>query len=648
MINTILLEGFKEPIKRSFTSVFEEINLSTETWVNKTNLLTIGRENYAEYVATKIGRFPLFGTTREVSVEDVYTRVQISDDIEAQKYKSRNQIECQIRAHKVGSTKKIGAQNSIAPLDAINHGAHGFALLGNPGSGKSTVFRHLAVSTAAGTPIRGKKRIPLFLAVREMASKSLSIADAATNFFRALEFEAPERLFEALARSGALLLLLDGLDETSSQHRAALILEILELRSKYSRSCLCISARPYSLSTGMQNFEKWETLPLEFRDRLIFIEKWFGGIDVNKGKQLVDACSKSPAILDLGSSPLLLSIVCALYHNDLEIPQNPDELYDRALQGLLGQWDAFRSIARSTPLAHLSISKRTILVSEIAARLFSEGKIVFTILEIEESEALNIASRKFRIDNLDSSELTYSLANDFGLLVERSPGEFSFSHLTFQEFLTAKYIIANRTDINLVTEYRKNARWSEVVKLVAKMLPNPEPFIDALHAVSRLGNFIHAETLRAIWQMNPVCSVEIQNRLMHTISTRIAYAAKRLGEMKIRIQDDELLIYCGRHEELSRCRTQYMKGLARQTDEDMEERTKPGKRKSVWSGSADDSNEVLAVTLPVLLDLLATSNMSLSSLGVHSVPIFEAWEAAERAVIRSVAFRDIRYFHNDP
>ncbi|WP_319240218.1 NACHT domain-containing protein [uncultured Propionivibrio sp.] len=644
-MNSPLLEGFKEPIKKSFASVFEEINLSTEAWLNKTKLLTIGRDNYAEFIAAKIGRFPLFGTSREVSVGDVYTRVQISNDIESQRYKSRAQIEHRLRAHRTSVAERAKSDSSITPLDAINSGTNGFALLGNPGSGKSTVFRHLAISAASGTLIRGRLRIPIFLAVREMASKSKSVAEAARTFFASLDFEAPDRLFEALARSGRLFLLLDGLDETTSHHRQALLDEIIELRAKHPSSCICISARPYSLSTGMQNFEKWETKPLEFSDRLIFIEKWFSGADDAKGKRLIEACSRTPAILDLGSSPLLLSIVCALYHNDLEIPQDPDELYDRALQGLLGQWDAFRCIARNTPIAELSISKRFVLVSEIAARLFSAGKIVFSVTEIEETKAVQAAYDRFRIECLESCELVNSLTNDFGLLIERSPGDFSFSHLTFQEFLTAKYVIANRTDIDLVSEYRKNPRWSEVVKLVAKMLPKPEPFIDALHAVSRLGNFTHAETLRAIWMMNPICSIEVRNKVMQTIATRIAAATKHCGVIKIRIVNNELNIYSQRHEELSGFRSMYLRGLKRQIDDDDE--TKTAKSKSVWVNRSDDAKEILTVTLPVLLEILATSGISLSSLGVRSVRLFEAWEAAGRRPIQSVVFKDIKQLPND-
>lgn len=638
--DSLLLEGFKDPIKKSFASVFEEINLSAETWLNKTNLLTIGRENYANYIATRIGQFPLFGTNRVVNVSDVYTRVCISDDIESLRYKTRSEIEQRLVAQKRGHSSQL--TNALMPLEALDNSIDGFALLGNPGSGKSTAFRHLAVEAARGTKIRAMRRLPVFLAVREMSKQSSTIAAEVARFFRNLDFEAPDRLLDSIASTGHLLLLLDGVDETTAAHRSALLEELLELRAKYPRACMCVSARPYSLSVGLQNFQKWETQPLAFEDRLIFVAKWFSGVDEEQGQRLVAACKNAPALLDLGSSPLLLSIVCALYHNDLEIPQEPDELYDRSIQGLLGQWDAFRNIARHTPLSGLSIIKRMTLVCEIAACLFNEGKIVFSVDDVTKTGALSRISAKFRIDELDATEVVASLANDFGLLLEKSPGDFSFSHLTIQEFLTAKYILVNRTDLNLVTEYRKNSRWAEVVKLVAKMLPTPEPFIDALHSVSKLGNRTHAETLRSIWALRPICDPAIFTRLMHGIATKIAASLKHCGETVIQIERDELNIYCTRHERLSSMRRRYIKEAITLAEQEADEGVTTTKSHALWKNPSGDSEEIVALTVPILLEILASSKLSLSTLGVKAVPFFSDWDSRNRPYIKSVSFHDLR------
>jgi len=267
--------------------------------------------------------------------------------------------------------------------------------------------------------------------------RAKGILDAAAEFLEWLEVPESRRVIERLLRSGSCMLLVDGLDETSEEHQRSVIREVLDLRAKYDESLICISSRPFSLSIGLVGFTKWETLPLSSEDRRAFVEKWFDSVDSEKGGRLLEQCKTRPEMLDLGSSPLLLSLVCALYYNDLDVPSDPDELYARSIEGLLGGWDAFRNIARQSILADLSIRRRVILLSWIAAILLENGKLVFSCDDVDQTECLVHAARALRIDPPPSEELLPSLFNDFGILVERSPGLYSFSHLTLHEYLVA-------------------------------------------------------------------------------------------------------------------------------------------------------------------------------------------------------------------
>ena len=73
-----------------------------------------------------------------------------------------------------------------------------------------------------------------------------------------------------------------------------------------------------------------------------------------------------------------------------------------------------------------------------------------------------------------------SLEAQHGLLIERARGIQSFSHLTFQEYFTAKEILTNSNPqaletglkhlVNRVTE----KRWREVLLLTNSILPNAD------------------------------------------------------------------------------------------------------------------------------------------------------------------------------
>jgi hypothetical protein len=64
--------------------------------------------------------------------------------------------------------------------------------------------------------------------------------------------------------------------------------------------------------------------------------------------------------------------------------------------------------------------------------------------------------------------------------VERARGIYSFSHLTFQEFFTAKYVVDNARkgtlDV-LVSKYLTDPKWREVFLITAGLLPNAEDFL---------------------------------------------------------------------------------------------------------------------------------------------------------------------------
>ena len=57
-----------------------------------------------------------------------------------------------------------------------------------------------------------------------------------------------------------------------------------------------------------------------------------------------------------------------------------------------------------------------------------------------------------------------------GILVERAQDIFSFSHLTLQEYLTAKYIDDHNQVEQLVTNHLTDKRWKEVFLLVAGLM----------------------------------------------------------------------------------------------------------------------------------------------------------------------------------
>jgi len=91
--------------------------------------------------------------------------------------------------------------------------------------------------------------------------------------------------------------------------------------------------------------------------------------------------------------------------------------------------------------------------------------VLFEQAEIEEyiAEFLGIEQR-------DSRAVLKAMEAQHGLLIERSQKVWSFSHLTFQEYLVATHSV-DRKEINaLAKDHLSNERWLEIFLLVTELL----------------------------------------------------------------------------------------------------------------------------------------------------------------------------------
>jgi predicted NACHT family NTPase len=76
-----------------------------------------------------------------------------------------------------------------------------------------------------------------------------------------------------------------------------------------------------------------------------------------------------------------------------------------------------------------------------------------------------------------------------GIFVERARGIYSFSHLTFQEYFTAKYIVENagkRSLERLVSSYLFKPHWREVILNTAGIVQEADHLLKLIIAKVRL------------------------------------------------------------------------------------------------------------------------------------------------------------------
>ncbi len=347
-------------------------------------------------------------------------------------------------------------------------------LLGQPGAGKTTFLKYLAIRCIEGD--FQNNRVPFFIALKDFVNTSsqLSLLDYIQQYLG----NEDSRISDLL-KHGRALILLDGLDEIYEDIER-LVSDINGFLDRFPNNQVVITCR---LAAQEYVFERFTEVELaQFNDKQIisFIQNWFRCKDLFRAKEisssLIIELQKNSAIKELASNPLLLTLLCLECEDSLEFPRNRAELYEKGLRVLLSRWDASRGIQRDRFYKDLSTRNKENLLSQFALKSFDQKEFFFKQRTIEQHIAdymmnLHDSETDSRILQINSEAALRSIEAQHGLLVERARGIYSFSHLTFQEYFVAKEIV-NRGDYEKLARNITQKRWREIFRLVVDLLPD--------------------------------------------------------------------------------------------------------------------------------------------------------------------------------
>ncbi|MEM0980171.1 MAG: hypothetical protein AAGH78_07835, partial [Cyanobacteria bacterium P01_H01_bin.58] len=214
-----------------------------------------------------------------------------------------------------------------------------------------------------------------------------------------------------------------------------------------------------------------------FEDEQIerFIHKWFQkprDIETETAKHCWELLSSSDyqAAKELAQTPLLLTLLCVIYDEFQDFPKKRHQVYGEALDVLLRKWAAEKRLQKEPIYQQFGSDLELELLSEIAYTSFVDDQLFFS------KQMLLDQIRDFQVENenapdLDAGKILQEIEVQQGIWVERSRDAYSFSHLTFQEYLTAKCIVDNHKVDQLVRDHLTDQRWREVFLLVAGLAP---------------------------------------------------------------------------------------------------------------------------------------------------------------------------------
>lgn len=265
--------------------------------------------------------------------------------------------------------------SQTATLNKILNESNRVVVLGDPGSGKSTLVNYLALShlqeQGDEKKLKTEGRIPLIISIREFVQLQQEKKFQAFNFIKYLkhisvanyEFNnMDEDFFISMLEMGKAIALFDGLHEVASEReRTQISKKIQQFSLQYPDSPVWVTSRimEYTVNVKLDSkvFDHYYLTPVTPKQADRFIKRWYE-IQIPKNKtlkedrihSLQEAIEKDPGVQRLKTNPLLLTTMTLVHQFEGTFPDNHTKLYEKLEKENIGEIISFTDL----PLSFIS------------------------------------------------------------------------------------------------------------------------------------------------------------------------------------------------------------------------------------------------------------------------------------------------------
>lgn len=505
------IDWFEEPIKNSVMSVFSGLNSHVESL----DVFKKYRSVHFEMLISQVSNVKILGMQTPMSLKSLYYPANVSTDIRRRIYSPEwegidgAELESESSSSRSSSDNAIsyrpasrpvqqrGAGKKINGLKACEKGDQYIAknnrvvILGGPGAGKTTFIKFIALAYSDKDIFKktslDQSYFPIYIQLPLLAKESCSVIDYISSHLVARTDQYASLFYSRLIETGMCTILMDSLDEVPADLKKSLINNLKEFSKIYPKARIVISCRTADYDQVFEDFSEVELTRLSKEAVKSIVMAWFGKHS-DRAEKLLALLENDDAVASLTETPLLLSLLCIQFKNDLALPKRKAELYRRCVDALLRDWDTTRGFRRDTAYSQLSDDRKEKIFDAVAGGTCSE----YISYEFHESFLLSTISdeiARFSLDPNDARGILVEIESHHGIIEKCSAETYEFSHGTMQEYFAARYFVAKRMEMAVLKKYYDNEAWHDVILFMSSMMDDSADVLNFLVEKSSMEKF---------------------------------------------------------------------------------------------------------------------------------------------------------------
>ncbi|NET48098.1 MAG: NACHT domain-containing protein [Merismopedia sp. SIO2A8] len=379
------------------------------------------------------------------------------------------------------------------------------AILAWGGFGKTTLMRHLAYTYGNNCQgrYRGPKLVPVLLYLRkwrdviakgETDLATLIHTDHLPSLPGGKKLNLSKQWVENMLGKNALVLI-DGFDEVAEKQRPAVSRWISDQMRTYDQAVFILTSRPLGYSHYSGEKRPTTTVfvqPFKPAQWQQFIHQWYGcqerrnraesvqhrqvvaAIAEEKATDLITQLEQREELAQMATNPLLLNMIATFhrFHPSSELPKRRTALYQAICRLQLGA----RPDAKRVEMG-LDPEDSQQILQWLALEMGKQAQQT----QIESGPLLELLGDYLTAldETLDAKLLLKRIAEVSELLVEKEPGQYEFSHRSFQSYLAAMELKRQGQEGWLLDQWQ-DEWWQETILLYGALVKNPTSLLQGL------------------------------------------------------------------------------------------------------------------------------------------------------------------------